>query len=114
MSVRSYLLFIEDIVESVHKISDYLGDSEYDDFAGNSMLIDAVIRNPEIIGEAAGKIPQEIKDNWLQVPWNRMIGLRNIVAHEYFGIDLEIIWRVIETDLPSLLPLLEEMEAALK
>jgi uncharacterized protein with HEPN domain len=65
------------------------------------MAVDAVIRNLEIIGEAAKNLPQDIKDKYPDVPWKRMIGLRNIAVHEYFGVDLSIIWEVVTKNLPE-------------
>ena len=66
--------------------------------------MDAVIRNLEIIGEAAKNIPMRIRDKYPEVPWKRMIGLRNIVVHEYFGIDTHIIWRIAIYNIPETKP----------
>jgi len=65
------------------------------------MIVDAVIRNLEIIGEAAKNIPNEICEQYTEIPWKKMIGLRNIATHAYFGIDLEIIWEIITKNLPE-------------
>ena len=66
------------------------------------MRIDAVVRNLEIIGEAAGNIPPETRSECSHIPWKRIVGLRNILIHEYFGIDLDILWDIIENYLPDL------------
>lgn len=110
---RSNKLFIEDILDATTKIEKYTKDLSYEDFVKNQMIIDAVVRNLEIIGEAARNIPKSIQKKYKDVPWNRMIGLRNIVIHGYFGIDLSIIWEIITKNLPetkpSLLKILKEI-----
>jgi len=90
-SNRTYKMFVEDIFESINKIEKYIEGLSYEKFNENEMIIDAVVRNFEIIGEAASKIPKEIcgKDN--DIPWKEMKGLRNMVSHEYFGVDKSII-----------------------
>lgn len=75
----------------------------YDNFVSNKMAVDAVVRNFEIIREAASRVPDEIKVLNPEVPWYEMKGLRNIVAHEYYGVDLKIIWTTVQQSLPSLL-----------
>lgn len=65
------------------------------------MVTDAVIRNLEIIGEASNKVPDIIKAKYPEIPWRQMYGLRNFVAHEYFGIDYENIWKIISTQMPN-------------
>jgi len=64
--------------------------------------VDAVIRNLEVIGEASSHLPIEIQEQYEDVPWGMMKGIRNILAHEYFGIDLEIVWKTVKEDLPIL------------
>jgi uncharacterized protein with HEPN domain len=106
---RSYKLFVEDILDSMDKIENYIENLSYGDFVDNQMIIDAVVRNLEIIGEAANNIPKDIKKEFSNIPWKRMIGLRNIVAHGYFGIDLGIIWEIITKNLPETKPAIIEM-----
>jgi uncharacterized protein with HEPN domain len=101
--MRSYNLYIHDIHDSLQKIMEYTRGINYDDFTENSMIIDAVTRNFEIIGEAAKNIPQEIKAKYPDIPWSDMVGMRNILIHGYFGIDYSILWNTIE-----LLPKLQE------
>ena len=106
MNERSYLMFLEDIIESIEKIEAYIGDITYDVFIEDGKTVDAVVRNLEIIGEASKKLPNELKDKISDVPWHRMTGLRNIIAHEYFGVDLKIIWKIVKENLPEVqLPL---------
>ncbi|MGE5398506.1 MAG: DUF86 domain-containing protein [Chitinophagales bacterium] len=100
---RGPQLYLRDIVDSIENIQRYIGDMSFDDFVVNKMAVDAVIRNFEIIGEAASHVPDTIKGLYPEVPWLEMKGLRNIVAHEYFGVDLRIIWTTVHQSLPSLL-----------
>jgi uncharacterized protein with HEPN domain len=97
--MRNNSLYLKDISESIEKIIAYTKGVNYEEFANNSMVFDAVIRNFEIIGEAAKNIPDEIKLNYPDIPWTDMIGMRNILIHGYFGIDYTIVWNTI-----SLLP----------
>lgn len=102
MSKRDAKLYLSDIVESVSKIEKYTNSFSYKKFSKDKMLIDAVIRNLTIIGEAAKNIPKEIKSKNSDIVWREIIGLRNKVTHEYFGVDEEILWQTIKEDLPYL------------
>ncbi len=82
---RSALLYFTDILESIEKIEEYVRGIDENDFFSNHEKQDAVIRRIEIIGEATKNIPIEIRQNYPNVPWRKMIGMRNIVVHEYFG-----------------------------
>lgn len=99
---RNYLLYLEDILSSISKILNYVGNASYEDLIKDEMRVDAVARNLEIIGEASGKIPQEIKDKYQSIEWRKISDFRNILAHAYFGIDYEIIWEIIRKKLPEL------------
>lgn len=103
---KRYLLFLNDIIESMNRIDIYTKGVDYDSFCNNQMLIDAVIRNLEVIGEASRNIPEEIRNEYNNVPWRKMIGLRNILIHEYFGVDESIIWEIINRDFPETKPLI--------
>lgn len=92
MSPRSWILRIEDILEAIAKIEQYTEGITFETFTTDDRTIDAVIRNLEIIGEAARHLPNEVADRYPQVPWNDMRGMRNILIHEYFGVSLPIIW----------------------
>ena len=101
MKTKNHRLYLEDILEAVEKIQRYIKGLAYDTFVKNDMAVDAVIRNLEIIGEAAKNLPEDVKGRYPDIPWKRMIGLRNIAVHEYFGVDLSIIWEVITKNLPE-------------
>ena len=99
---RDYRLYLEDILEAAKKIECYLQGASFQEFAGDSMRVDAVLRNLEIIGEAVKRIPSQVKESNPDIEWRKIAGLRDIVIHEYFGVDLEIIWDVVQNKLPDL------------
>ncbi len=98
---REYVLYLEDMLESMRKIEEYLGGLDFRSFKMSYMAVDAIIRNFEIIGEASKSIPTHIKNNYPEIPWKKMYGLRNLIAHEYFGIDYEMIWEIANKNLPQ-------------
>lgn len=98
---RDFLFFIEDIIDSIEKIERYTHELDFNGFESNEMIVDAVIRNLEIIGEASNKVPENIRDKYTEIPWNEMYRMRNRAIHEYFGIDYEIIWSIIKEYLPK-------------
>lgn len=100
MTKRDTRLYVEDIRDFIRKIEEYIKDLTLDEFSKNSMVIDAVIRNLSVTGEAAKNIPDEIKEKHINVPWSEIMGMRNKVVHEYFGVDEEILWKTIKEDLP--------------
>ncbi|HAI74303.1 MAG TPA: hypothetical protein DCS28_02770 [Candidatus Moranbacteria bacterium] len=100
MSKRSAELFIEDILFSLEKIESYTKNMTAKKFYDDFKTIDAVVRNLSIIGEASSNIPKEMKLKYPEVPWVEIIGMRNKVVHEYFGVDEEILWKTIKEDLP--------------
>jgi len=98
---RDYILFIEDIVACIEKIERYTINFSFEDFCINDMVVDAVIRNFEIIGEAVKRIPDEIKKKYANVEWKEAAGFRDVSIHDYFGIDLEAVWDTIRNNIPS-------------
>ncbi|MCB0652307.1 MAG: DUF86 domain-containing protein [Saprospiraceae bacterium] len=102
MSKRSDKFLLEDIIESIDKIQKYTKNLSKDDFKEDDMRLDAVVRNFEIIGEAANRLSHEIQKEYQTVQWKRIIGFRNRIVHEYFGIDIEILWSIIENNLEDL------------
>ena len=100
---RDYRLFLEDILESSEKILSYVKDITQDDFNKSSLVRDAVIRNLEIIGEAAKHIPQEVRDRNREIEWRKISGFRDIATHEYFGIDIEIVWDIVSNEITPLI-----------
>lgn len=109
MKRRNNRLFIEDILEAMGKIKRYIKGLTYETFIKNEIVIDAVIRNLEVIGEASRNIPEQVREKYAEIPWKRMIGLRNIAIHGYFGVDLSIIWEIITRNLPETKPKIASM-----
>lgn len=103
MSEREPKLLLQDILDSAQKIITYTENITYREFIADSKTIDAVIRNYEIIGEASNRLPESIKDTMNSIDWFRIRGFRNRIAHQYFGIDYEIVWLLKETYLTELI-----------
>ncbi len=102
MSRREPELLLEDIIESIQKIKSYTNGMSSKEFFEDDKTLDAVIRNFEIIGEAANRMPEEIRVNFNDVNWHRIRGFRNRIVHDYMGIDYEIVWEIIVNDLEEL------------
>jgi len=102
VSTRNWRLRIEDILTAILNIHAYTKGMDYLTWSNDQKTIDAVVRNFEIIGEAANHVPVEIQTRYPDVPWHQMRGIRNILIHEYFGVDDEVIWEAIQKDLPFL------------
>ena len=103
MSKRSPLLLSEDILLACQKIQEYTQTLSFEQFDENEMITDAVIRNFEIIGEAANKLPDEFKDAHPEINWHRIRGFRNRIVHDYFGVDLAILWKIKTDNIPILI-----------
>jgi len=101
MSKRSPGLLVEDILESIEKIERYTEGMTQNSFQNDEKTADAVVRNLEIIGEAAGRLPEDFINRHSEIEWIKIVGLRNRIVHEYFGVDLQIIWQIIKKDLPA-------------
>ena len=98
---RTYKMYIDDILTAIDRILEYTHGYDFLMFKRDYKTVDAVIRNFEIIGEAAKNIPNRIKEQYPDVPWNEMYSLRNRISHAYFGIDYEIIWDILTNYLPE-------------
>ena len=97
-----YNVYLDDIIASIEKIQQYTAGCSYETFASNTLVVDAVIRNLEIIGEAVKKLSPEMKKKHPEIEWKNIAGLRDILIHEYSGVNLRIIWDVVVHKLPSL------------
>ncbi len=103
MSERPQLLYCQDVLESGVAIQSYVLGMTCDAFVLDRMRYSAVIREFEIIGEAVGKLSEELKCQYSEIPWQDVKDFRNLLTHEYFGVDLEIVWNTIRDDLPMLM-----------
>jgi len=99
---RDYRVYLEDILEAIGKIRRYTAGLSLKTFSEDTKTLDAVVRNLEVVGEAIKKVPDEIRLRHGAVDWKRIAGLRDILIHEYFGIDVEIIWDIVTNKLPDL------------
>ena len=113
-SPRKWAFRIEHILDAIAKIQQYTAGLTEASFAGQSMVVDAVIRNFQVIGEAARRVPDEVQAQFPHIPWSLMIGMRHIVVHGYDAVRLDIVWRTIEHDLPPLIEPLQELLAHAK
>ncbi|MDI6735527.1 MAG: DUF86 domain-containing protein [bacterium] len=104
--IRDYL---QDILDSIREVKEFIENMEFEDFAEDKKSINAVVRSLEVIGEAAKKIPDNLREKYPQIPWKRMAGMRDKLIHEYWGVDLEIVWEVINSELPPISPLIQKV-----
>jgi uncharacterized protein with HEPN domain len=109
MSKRNDNLLLIDIQQAAHKITSYCSNMNFDDFMMNEMAKDAVIRNFEVIGEAAKNISAETKALNPGIAWKLMSNFRNRLIHEYFGVDFGMVWDIIQNDLPVLRSKLDDI-----
>jgi uncharacterized protein with HEPN domain len=109
MPTRDWKFRIEDIITSIREIMDLTQGMDFAAFSADKKTVKAVLFNLAIIGEASRRVPKEITEKYPLIPWRVMGDLRNVVIHEYFGVDLKIIWETIHHDLPVVLPLLKEV-----
>jgi uncharacterized protein with HEPN domain len=114
MSKRPVNLLIEDILEAIEKVQRYTADLTLEAFREDDKTIDAVVRNLEIIGEAANRVPTDFRSEHGEIEWKKIIGLRHRIVHEYFGVDLDIVWHIIDHDVPALKKALKAIDVGLK
>ncbi len=111
---RTYIDYIEDILTSIQEIEEFVKGMSFDDFVKDKKTVNAVIRSLEVMGEAVKKIPKEIRDKYPDIPWKYIAGMRDKLIHEYHGVDLTIVWEVIEKEIPPLKPKFKEILDELK
>ena len=95
-------VYLNDILESIEKIEGYLDGFKAMDFENDSAIQDAVMRRLEIIGEAVKRLPEKMKSEYSDIPWRNIAGMRDILIHEYAGVQTERVWRTVKNDLPPL------------
>ena len=102
-------LYVQDMCEFSEKVVTYTEGLDQDAFVAEGLIYDATLRNIELIGEAATHIPSEVREAHPEIQWRQIIGTRNRVAHVYLGLDDDVIWDIIRTDIPRLLPALRNL-----
>ncbi len=104
---REYRDYMEDILGAIDEVSDFTSGMAFGEFAQDRKTINAVLRSLEVLGEAAKGIPDDVRQYAPDVPWKRMAGMRDKLIHQYFGVDLRIVWEVVQEELPPLRPKIE-------
>jgi len=96
--------YLGDILDAIYKVDVFIKDMNYDQFKSDDKTIFAVIRALEIIGEATKRITENIRTSYPKIPWREMAGIRDKLIHDYFGVNIEVVWKTATGDLPSLKP----------
>jgi uncharacterized protein with HEPN domain len=99
---RDSRVYLDDILEATRKITVYTGSLSKAAFLEDEKTLDAVVRNLEVIGEAVKKLPENLRAKHSAVEWKKIAGLRDILIHEYFGLDAEIVWDIVQNKVPAL------------
>lgn len=106
---RDYKLFVQDILDAINHIDEFVGDMSFEDFLADAKTTSATVLQVQIIGEATKNIPTKLRNQYADIPWKDMAAMRDKVTHFYFGVDYKIVWRVIKRDLPVIKPQIEKI-----
>lgn len=109
MMKRDLLEFLEDIAESIAEIESFVVGLDLESFAQKREKVLAVVKLLEIIGEATKKIPNEIREQYPEIPWKSVAGMRDIFVHEYWRIDIDVVWMTVRESLPQLKPIIDDL-----
>jgi uncharacterized protein with HEPN domain len=110
--MRNDTTYVQHMIEAIETIQAYIGECTFEAFVDNRMMVDAVVRELEILGEAANQVSEALKDKHPEIPWFKMRGLRNFVIHEYFAVNEKIVWDTCKENLPGLKVQLEQVTRA--
>jgi uncharacterized protein with HEPN domain len=108
--MKTDIAYIEHILLCIKKIEEYTKELDRNSFSENELIQDAVIRNVEIIGEATKKISSDLKSQYREIPWKEMSGMRDKLIHDYFGVDVDVVWKTVKEDIPFLKSLIQNIE----
>jgi uncharacterized protein with HEPN domain len=114
MRGRDYRDYLQDILDSIDDIENFIGGMGFGEFKRDRKTINAVVRSIEVIGEASKRIPRSLKAKYKGVPWREMAGMRDKLIHEYFGVDVEILWKTAKDDIPPLKQVIQNMMKGLE
>jgi uncharacterized protein with HEPN domain len=109
MPLRDWRFRLEDMLKAMNEIKQFTRDLTFDRFCADTRTMQAVLYSLAVIGEAARHVPEEVKTKYPEIPWRDISDMRNVVIHEYFGVDPDILWETIHNDLPSLQALLNSI-----
>jgi uncharacterized protein with HEPN domain len=107
--MKNSLFYVEHIRDAINAIEEYVTNADFENFSANRLLFDAVVRELEIIGEAANSISKDFQDRYPDIPWRKIIGTRNKIAHEYFSLSKKTVWETCQNDLPELKKIIQEI-----
>jgi uncharacterized protein with HEPN domain len=104
---RDFLDYMTDICDATEEVSEFTRGMDFPEFLADKRTINAVIRSLQVIGEAAKKIPGDLRERYSNIPWRQMAGMRDKLIHEYHGVDLEMVWTAVREELPPVKPLIQ-------
>ena len=107
--MRDLRLYLRDIFTAMVAIQEFIEDMDFETFASDDKTASAVLRKLEIIGEATKNVPEEIRQEYPQVPWRQMAGMRDRLIHSYFGVDYSLVWETVKSQIPLLQPVIVQI-----
>lgn len=110
-TAREWRFYIDDMIDAARKVLAYTDGFDQPAFVASGLNYDATVRNLEIIGEAATRVPDDVRDSHPQIPWRQIVATRHRLIHGYLGIDNDTLWSIIRDDIPALRDALEKLQA---